>query len=411
VPGSRPDEQGGGRGHGRTDDRAVTLADDLAALARFGADGGGVSREAWTPVLLEAYDWVAGRLRALGFAVDVDPAGNLLGRWEAGDGPAVLVGSHLDSVPNGGRFDGALGVLAGLDAIRALREGGFEPARPVWLAAFMDEEGSRFGAGMLGSRAFCGHDVTPLLDRRDRDGTSVAQAMTMLGFDPARIASARGVDGVGAYLELHIEQGPVLEARDAAVGVVTGIAGLTGLHATFTGRAGHAGTTPMEGREDALVAAAQAVLAVREAGRGGVMATVGRMTVRPGAYNVIPSEVELTIDLRSPDAEALAAAEARLRERLEGAALRDLHRMPPQPMDATLRAHLHEAAAVEGATAIDLPSGAGHDAMILARHVPAAMLFVPSRGGVSHHPDELTTPEQCAVGARVLARAVERLAA
>jgi allantoate deiminase len=389
----------------------TALADDLAALARFGADGDGVTREAWTPVLMEAYDWLAGRLRALGLAVDLDRAGNLVARWEAGDGPAVVLGSHLDSVPNGGRFDGALGVLAGLDAIRALRERGFEPARPVWLVAFMDEEGSRFGAGMLGSRAFCGHDVTPLLDRRDQRGTTVAQAMTILGFEPERIGEARAIDRVGAYLELHIEQGPVLETRGADVGVVTGIAGLTGLLATFTGRAGHAGTTPMEGREDALVAAAEAVLAVREQGTGGVMATVGRMSVRPGAYNVIPSEVELTIDLRSPDADALAAAEERLRTRLGEAELRDLHRMPPQPMDPGLREHLHAAAAAEQLTAIDLPSGAGHDAMILAPHVPAAMLFVPSRGGVSHHPAELTTPEQCAAGARVLARAVERLAA
>jgi len=398
-----------------------TLADDVEAAARFGADGGGVTREAWTPVLLEAYEWLGGRLRALGLDVEVDAAGNLLARWDAGTGPAVLLGSHFDTVPGGGRYDGALGLLAGMHAIRMLRERGLRPARPVWLAAFMDEEGSRFGTGMLGSRAFCGEDVSALLERRDRDGTTVAQAMAALGFDPARVAGARAIDRVGAYLELHIEQGPVLEQRGADVGVVTGIVGMIGLHATFSGRAGHAGTTPMELRRDALVAAARAVVAIREEGRrtGGLVTTVGRMAVRPGAFNVIPSEVELTIDVRALEAGTLKAAEAGIRAALaeiaeqEGVAceLRDSHRMPPQAMDAALLARLREAAAAEGASAIDLPSGAGHDATILAPHVPAAMLFVPSRGGISHHPEELTTAAQCELGARVLARAVGLLAA
>jgi allantoate deiminase len=398
---------------------APTLERDLATLAGFSAPGPGVTRLAWSPELLAGYDWLAGRLRALGLDVEIDPAGNLVARWDAGNGPAVVVGSHLDTVPRGGRFDGALGVLAGMHALRMLRERGVEPARPLWLVAFMDEEGTRFGTSLLGSRAFAGEPVADLAGRADGDGVTVADAMRAAGFDPARLGEARAIDRVGAYVELHVEQGPALERAGADVGVVEAICGMVGLRATLLGEANHAGTTPMDLRRDALAAAARAVLAVRETAleAPGVVATAGTLDVHAGAYNVVPGAVELSIDLRAPRAGALAAAEEALRARMAAIAaeenvecvLDERHRLAPVPMDAALREHLRAAAAQEDATALELASGAGHDAMVIGRHVPAGMLFAPSRDGLSHNPGEHTSAALCETAARVLARALERI--
>jgi allantoate deiminase len=210
-----------------------SLAADLEAAARIGADGEGVSRFAWTPELADANAWLADRLGELGLEVELDPAGNVLGRWQAGEGRAVLVGSHLDTVPRGGRYDGALGVVVALDAVRSLRAEGVEPARPLWIVSFNDEEGSRFQTGMLGSRAFCGD-----LDLDDWRRRGVADAMAAAGFDFERLAEARAVDSVGAYLELHIEQGPVLERGGEDVGIVTAITGLLGFRVRLTGADG-----------------------------------------------------------------------------------------------------------------------------------------------------------------------------
>ncbi|HVD66447.1 MAG TPA: Zn-dependent hydrolase [Gaiellaceae bacterium] len=392
----------------------TSLAAELEAAALIGADEGGVSRFAWTPELAEANAWLSGRLGALGLEAETDAAGNVVGRWSTGEGKAVLVGSHLDTVPRGGRYDGALGVLAALEAVRTLRAEGVEPSRPLWVVSFNDEEGSRFQTGMLGSRAFCGE-----LDVEDWRRRGVADAMTRAGFEFDRLPEARGVDDVAAYLELHIEQGPVLEQSGEDLGIVTAITGLLGFRVRFLGAANHAGTTPMEARRDALAGAARIVLAVREEARAreGMTANVGKLSVEPGGFNVIPGLAELTIDVRSPTAEGFERAEAFVRETVErvgteeelGVEVSVTHRKPPVALDGGLQDTLIEAAEAEGASYRRMPSGAGHDAMVLAHHVPAAMVFVPSRGGISHSPDEYTPPEQCELGARVLTRAVRTL--
>jgi allantoate deiminase len=393
-----------------------SLAADLEEAARIGADGGGVSRFAWTPELAQANEWLVGRLQELGLETEIDAAGNVLGRWEEGEGTAILVGSHLDTVPRGGRYDGALGVLAALEVVRTLKREGVSLLRPLWIVSFNDEEGSRFQTGMLGSRAFIGD-----LDPEDWRRRGVADAMAAGGFDFERLGEAKAVDRVGAYLELHIEQGPVLEQEGLDLGIVSGIAGLLGFRVRFAGEANHAGTTPMASRRDALAGAARIVLELRDEARSraDMTANVGILTVAPGGFNVIPGTAELTIDARAGNADAFARAEKFVRDTLERVAaeeqleleVSETHRKPPMPLDPELQELLARAAAAEDAIALSMPSGAGHDAMVLAKHVPAAMLFVPSRAGISHSPDEYTSPEQCELGARVLARAVRALVA
>jgi allantoate deiminase len=391
-----------------------SLAADLEEAARIGAEDGGVSRFAWTPELAQANEWLVARLESLGLETEIDPAGNVFGRWNEGEGTAVLVGSHLDTVPRGGRYDGALGVLAALDVVRTLKREGASLRRPLAIVSFNDEEGSRFQTGMLGSRAFVGD-----LDLEDWRRRGVADAMEQGGFDFERLREADAVDRVGAYLELHIEQGPVLEQEGLDLGIVSRIAGLLGFRVRLTGEANHAGTTPMASRRDALAGAAKVVLQLRDEARsrGDMTANVGILTVAPGGFNVIPGTAEFTVDVRAGDAETFARAEKLVRDMLERIAaeeqleleLAQTHRKPPTPLDPDLQKLLAEAAVDEGATARSMPSGAGHDAMVLAKRVPAAMLFVPSRAGISHSPDEYTPPEQCELGARVLARAVRAL--
>ena len=393
-----------------------SLAADLEEAARIGADDGGVSRFAWTPELAQANEWLVGRLQELGLETEIDAAGNVLGRWEEGEGTAVLVGSHLDTVPRGGRYDGALGVLAALEVVRTLKHEGISLRRPLWIVSFNDEEGSRYQTGMLGSRAFIGD-----LDPEDWRRRGVADAMAAGGFDFERLGEAKAVDRVGAYLELHIEQGPVLEQEGLDLGIVSGIAGLLGFRVRLSGEANHAGTTPMASRRDALAGASRIVLELRDEARsrGDMTANVGILTVAPGGFNVIPGTAEFTIDARAGDADTFARAEKFVRDTLERVAAEEqlelevtkTHRKPPTPLDPGLQDLLAQGAAAEGATARSMPSGAGHDAMVLAKQVPAAMLFVPSRAGISHSPDEYTSPEQCELGARVLAQAVRVLVA
>jgi hydantoinase/carbamoylase family amidase len=395
------------------------LQRDLEALAAFTGGGAGVTRLAWSPELRSAYDWLVGRCCRLGLDADIDAAGNLLARWDAGDGPAVLMGSHIDTVPEGGRFDGALGVMGGLHAVRLLRQWGVEPRRPVWLAAFMDEENTRFNTALFGSRSFCGEDLGGLGDRRDADGVTLAEAMAAWGRDPERHGEARRVDEVGHYLELHVEQGPRLEAAGIDIGVVTSIVGLVGYRARVTGRTNHAGTTPMRLRRDALAGAARMVLAIRDLAREREEATanIGVLRVAPGSSNVIPGLCELSIDLRASSAVGVreldegcrAALGAIADEEGLGLELAETYRVPPAPMSRELVELIEGAAAIERASVARMPSGAGHDAMVLANHVSAGMLLVPSRGGVSHSPEEYSSPAQCELGARVLARAVAAL--
>jgi acetylornithine deacetylase/succinyl-diaminopimelate desuccinylase-like protein len=319
--------------------------------------GPGANRPHPGPSEDEAHELAAGWMRDAGLQVEVDSWGNLLGR--AGERPDLWVGSHLDSVPQGGRFDGALGVVAAIEAVASVGRGS--------AVAFRGEE-----VGCVGSRMVC--------------------------TAPSSLPSA--------FLELHVEQGPVLADAGAALGVVTSIVGYAHGELVFEGRAGHAGTTPMAGRDDALVAAAEAVLRIREAPGGieGAVATVGELSVEPGASNVIPSRVRLSVDARAPDSERLARLVEAIDVELE-------QRTEPAPMSSELRAALGEEIASRGLPLVELPSGAGHDAGILAAAgVPSAMLFVRSlNGGVSHSPDELSSDEDVALAVEVLTAALARL--
>jgi allantoate deiminase len=397
----------------------TSVSASVEALARIGQSAyGGVTRAAWTSELFAAYGWVAERMAELGLEAEIDAAGNLIGRWNVGSGKAVVVGSHLDTVPCGGPFDGVLGVVAALHAVELLQEEGFEPKRPLWIVAFMDEEGARFDAALFGSRAFTGEDVTRFGDRVDANGITLREAMAALGRDLDRAGEACRIQEIAAFIELHVEQGPVLEAEGHQIGVVTSIVGLRGYRARLRGQANHAGTTPMELRRDALAGAARIVLELREIARRepGVTANVGRVRVEPGAGNVVPGLADLTIDVRATTPELLGRLHHLVEETLVRIAgeegleleLEQTFALEPLDLDPDLVALVERAAASEGATWKRMPSGAGHDAMLVGRHVPAAMIFVPSRRGISHSPDEYSSPGQVELGMRVLAAALRQ---
>ncbi|MGY1619009.1 Zn-dependent hydrolase [Geodermatophilus sp. SYSU D00691] len=401
-------------------ERLAAWVDELGAIG--GRPSGGVTRVSWSPDLAEANAWLVARAGDLGLEAAVDPAGNVVCRWAGTepDAPAVVVGSHLDTVPDGGRYDGAFGVLAGLEALHRLRERGFAPRRPVWLVAFNDEEGTRYDASMFGSHAFCGEDVTHFLDRADADGVVLRDAMRAAGSDPADLPRAAAVDRVGSYLELHIEQGPRMERAGHRVAVVSAIVGMAGYVVTLRGTANHAGTTPMDARADALAGAARTLLTLRDAIRAeeGMTVNVGRIEVEPGGANVIPGVARFTVDVRGPSAVAMERGDELVRRCVEDAAEAEglsadvvpTFEHPAADLDPGLRDLLVRQVAAAGAEVVELVSGAGHDAMVLAAHVPAAMLFVPSRAGVSHAPDEYTAPEDYEPALTVLTEAVAELA-
>jgi allantoate deiminase len=378
-----------------------------------------VRRLAWSEEHRQSLDWFATRLESAGLEPELDAAGNLIGRWRVGEGPAVLVGSHLDTGPDAGRYDGSLGVIGALAAVELLQARGVEPRRPIWIASFMDEEGVRFGASMLGSRAFIGEDVSGVLGRTDADGVSIAEAMRAWGRDPERVSDAEAIAGVGSYLELHIEQGPQLEHAGIEVGIVTGIAGMLQARVRLSGEANHAGTTPMALRRDALMGAARVALALRDEALalGEATLTVGSVRVEPGAFTVIPHTAELTIDFRCGPDEDFSRLQPLVVETIEriaaaeelGADIDFTDLDAPVALDPALIDDLERSAQAEGASVRRMASGAGHDAMLIAKHVPTGMVFVPSRGGISHSPEEFTEPEHCELGVRVLARTLESL--
>ena len=402
---------------------AALLERRLDDLYVIGAEpGGGAYRPLYGDAWATAGDLVAGWMKDAGLAVRRDAVGNIWGRIEgSGGGKAVVSGSHIDTVRRGGRLDGALGIAAGLAALQALIEARGTPKRPLELLVVCEEEGSRFATNFWGSRAIVGALNPGEADSVvDAQGVTLARAMRERGLDPARIPSAAR-DDLGAFVELHIEQGAILETERVPLAVVTAIAGAVHLEMTVTGRPDHAGTTPMDLRRDALAAAAamiQAVQSIAAALGRPAVATVGKLRVEPDQINVVPGRVTFTVDLRHADLGGRRALEERIRslcgtiaaERGLGIDIRTLHERPPVPMDGAVRQVLERAATEAGVTPAALVSGAGHDAQVLAARCPVGMLFVPSIGGRSHCPEEITEPAHLALGTRVLARALELLA-
>jgi allantoate deiminase len=403
-------------------ERAVQRCDTLG-VPPYSEAAGRLERRFLTPAHRRALEAVEDWMREAGLATRIDPIGNLVGRSNAPPGaPALILGSHIDSVRDAGRYDGPLGVMIGIECAQALATR--VPPLPfaIEVIAFGDEEGSRFPISMMGSRALTAPLEAACLDRTDGAGESVRDALTAFGLDPGQVASAaRDPKDVLAYVEAHIEQGPVLEAEGLPIGVVSGIAGQLRLTARFSGTAGHAGTTPMSLRRDALAAAAEAALAVEAicaAGPGDLVGTVGRIQTTTAAFNVIVGGAEIGIDLRAATDETRDAAARSVRAAIQAIAARRgvgieiavLQTLPASPCDPRLMAHMRAAVETVGVRPLTLVSGAGHDAMTMAALTPTAMLFIRCAGGISHNPAESVTAADADIACRALTAFVERLA-
>lgn len=395
------------------------------ALAQLSESTEGLTRVYLSSEHLQANALVAQWMQQAGMATWQDAVGNICGRYEAVQpgAQALLLGSHLDTVRNAGRYDGMLGVLAAIEVVDALNRAGLHGAQAIEIIGFADEEGTRFNIALLGSRGLTGSWPASWLACEDAQGVSVAQALALTGLSADAIfAAQRPVADFSAYLELHIEQGPVLEQEDLALGVVSAINGAHRLHARFTGEAGHAGTVPMRHRRDALAAAAEWLLFIEQTTQAfapDIVATVGTLQCEPGAVNVIPGAVSLTLDIRSPQDEArdallqrlLAQAEVIAARRGAGFSHEIFYTIAATPCDEALRAQLSDAVReVQGRTML-LPSGAGHDAIAIAERWPSAMLFVRCAGGISHHPAESVAEDDVAQALRAFSLAVGQLTA
>jgi N-carbamoyl-L-amino-acid hydrolase len=396
----------------------------LAALRELGTigalPGGGVCRLALSDEDKLGRDWVRTRMEALGMQVTVDGIGNVVGIYAGTEDLApVMTGSHIDTVRTGGLYDGNYGVLAGLEVVQCLKDAGLRTRKPIAVAFFTNEEGARFAPDMMGSLVFQGDlALAEALAARGIDGTTVEDNLQRIGY---RGTAPVGCAQVDSYIELHIEQGPVLDLEGVTIGAVEGVQGISWTRFDLTGVSNHAGTTPMRLRHDAGLVAAQITCFARtlalEAGRHQV-ATVGAMNFLPNLVNVIPNRVNFTVDLRNTDEALLVAAERRLWQfadqaaRDEGVELvrTSLARFAPVDFDPRLVALVEATARDLGLSVRRLPSGAGHDAQMLARMCPAAMIFVPSVGGLSHNVREHTEAADLVAGAQVLLRVLLQLA-
>jgi len=404
---------------------------DGATVMRWAAELGSVSAEPdilvrpfGSAALAQANELVGGWMREAEMRVRQDAVGNLVGRYEGskGDGRTLLLGSHLDTVRDAGRYDGPLGVLVALACVHRLHRDGVRLPFALEVVGFADEEGLRFGTTYFASSVFAGRFDPALLELQDGEGVTLAEAVRSVGGDPDALAtSGRSPEDLIGYCEVHIEQGPVLERRGLPVGVVSAIAGQSRIAVELRGQAGHAGTVPMEGRADALCAAADLVLAVERTARehAGMVGTVGRLTPHPGASNVIPSSVALSIDLRHQDDALRRRACGQLRSAADEIVARrhiDVNWASTQeaaavPTDPRLTELLTDAVADAGIEVARLPSGAGHDAAELAAIAPIGMLFVRCAGGISHNPAESVQEADVATAIGVLERFLRSLAA
>lgn len=390
------------------------LLASLRELGRFGAlEGGGTNRLALGDADRAARDWTVARMQALGMDVVVDAIGNVIATCAGTeDLPPVMTGSHIDTVRTGGLYDGNYGVMAGLEAVATLRAAGRRTRRPIQVAFFTNEEGARFQPDMLGSLVMVGGLplAEALATRAADDGARLGDELARIGYAGSAPVGAPVVD---SFVELHIEQGPVLDRQGLDIGVVEGVQGICWMEFTFDGTSNHAGTTPMELRRDAGAAAMRTgafvhALAQRYGGRQ--LGTVGALQLKPNLINVIPQQAVMTVDLRNTDGERLRAAQAEVLAHARslcaemglGFSHRQLADFAPVRFDPALVDSVERHACAQGLTTLRMPSGAGHDAQMLARVCPTAMIFVPSENGLSHNVREHTSPEQLARGADVL---------
>lgn len=388
----------------------------IVELSAFGRnERGGVDRVAFSDADLDGRKYIEGLMQQAGLDVRIDTAGNLIGRREGrSQGPPIMIGSHIDSVPGGGNYDGDVGVIASIEVARLMHEAGTELAHPIEVVVFADEEG-----GLTGSRAMIGKLTPAALEVRSHSGLTVGEGIARIGGDPDRLEeAARATCSIAAFVELHIEQGAVLDDEDIDIGVVTGIVGIRWWDVTIEGVANHAGTTPMDKRRDPMLAAADFIKLVNAVIRdepGTQVGTVGRIAAEPGAPNVIADRVVLSLEIRDLDADKMQ----RLFDKIRSEARKLVHHhgtpieyreldvaSPPAPTDERVREVIAGSAEKLGLSHKRMPSGAGHDAQDLARITPTGMIFVPSVDGISHSPREFTSKEDMANGANVLLHTV-----
>jgi beta-ureidopropionase / N-carbamoyl-L-amino-acid hydrolase len=393
------------------------LWDDLMQTAQIGATAkGGICRLTLTDLDREVRDWFKVRAEALGCTVTVDDMGTMFARRKGlrDDIAPIAMGSHLDTQPTGGKFDGALGVHAALEALTALQRAGYENFAPIEVVNWTNEEGSRFSPAMIASGVFAGAFARDFAwARTDRGGESFGDALDKIGY---RGKETCGAHPLSAFFELHIEQGPFLEAEGKDIGVVTGVQAMRWYEVTVTGQESHAGTTPMPRRHDALLGAAHLINFVNDCARtfSEAVGTIGRVEVKPGSPNVIPGEVYFTLDLRDPDASVIDRMEQAFTAEMQriGAELglsiacKKVSDAPAVQFDKDCIAAVRAAAKVSGYSSRDIISRAGHDATYVSRVAPTAMIFVPCKDGISHNEAEYSSKEQCAAGAQVLLQAV-----
>ena len=401
-------------------DRALRAIAECLHIATMTEEPGRITRRFLTPPTHAVHAHLRSRMEAMGMSVQVDAAGNLRGLWRPANAASkrLILGSHIDTVPDAGAFDGVLGVMLGLEWVGIAHELNLPLAMEV--IAFSEEEGVRYGLPYLGSRAVAGRFDASLLVLTDEDGTSVDAALRAFGLDPARIGEAVVTDEAVCFVEIHIEQGPLLEAEDLSVAAVTGIVGQTRLTLTFTGHANHAGTAPMHLRRDALAGAAEWISAVEALAQStqGLAATVGRVTVEPNIGNVVAGLARASLDVRhARDATRLSAVRELLDRASAIAARRGLSlertgqlEQPAVPMDERLTALMGVAIEAAGYPLKTMPSGAGHDAIVMAGRLPTAMLFLRSPGGISHHPAETVREEDVEAALKVGREFLLRLA-
>jgi N-carbamoyl-L-amino-acid hydrolase len=399
---------------------SLRLEQRIAALAEFGKNAhGGLDRVAFSEADIQARKYLISLMKDVGLDVRVDEAGNVIGRREgfASERPPIMFGSHSDTVPNGGKYDGALGVLGAIECVQVLQESGITTQHPLEVVVFTDEEG-----GLVGSRAMTGALTPDALEVVSHSKKTVRQGIIDVGGDPEKLYKvARKAGDIKAFIEIHIEQGKILETKGLDIGVVEGIVGISWWDVTIEGFSNHAGTTPMDMRQDALLAASYLIISVNRvvtSVHGSQVGTVGRIKAEPGAPNVIPGKVVMSLELRDLSGEKIQSLYKQIKNEAQAIAERTGTKISfsaidamaiPAPTDMRIRKSIDESAKELGLSTLFMPSGAGHDAQDMARIAPTGMIFIPSVGGISHSPKEYSRPEDITNGVNVLLHTILKI--